>query len=140
MMIELRGQDDQGFDVAPLECAQVAYIQLTVQLEIAILDATRDALEITISTPFCVGESEDALSEPIDPEKNDPRIGEVILRLRFKTLTKCRIDPDCTLKLTFDDGFVVVIGPDPLYEAWDIEHKKFKIVGAAGGGFAIWDH
>ena len=93
-----------------------------------------------ISTPFRVGESEDAPSELIDPEKYDPRIGEVILRLRFKTLTKCRIDPNCILKLMFDDGFVVVIGPDPQYEAWEIEHKKFKIVGVAGGLFAIWDH
>ncbi len=99
----------------------------------------RDTLKIAISTPFRVGESEDTLSEPIDPEKNDPRIGEVILCLRFKTLTKCRIDPGGTLKLTFDDGFVVIIGPDSQYEAWDIEHKMFKIIGAAGGELAIWE-
>lgn len=137
--MQLRDLEDHGFDIAPLERAQVSYLELTGQLEIGIRDSTRETLQITISTPFCAGESEDELSEPVDPEKDDPRVGEVILRLRFKTLTQCRIESSGTLKLAFDDGFVVIVGPDPRYEAWDIEHQKFKIVGAAGGELAIWD-
>lgn len=138
MTIRVRELNDDEFDLV-LEDAQVANVGLAVQLNIYIQDAIRDTLKIAISTPFRAGESEDALDGPIDPEKDDPRIGEVIVRLRRKILTQCHIDQDGTLKLRFDDGFVILVGPDQKYEAWDLDHARFKIVGAAGGELAIWN-
>jgi hypothetical protein len=122
-----------------LDAAEVSSITLTTQITIGIRDASGDALTITISTPFCVGNAEADLSEPLDPEKDDVRLGGVILRLRHRILTRCLVEPTGTLHLAFDDGFVIVVGPDQRYEAWDIDHRKFKIVGAAGGELATWD-
>jgi hypothetical protein len=133
---ELR--DGEEFDFA-LEDAQVSYAGLGAQFDIYIQDAAQAGLKITITTPFRIGEAERPLSEPIDPEKDDPRIGKLILSLRRKKLVLCHVDPDGTLKLRFDDGLVIVVEPDPEYEAWELDHARFKIVGAAGGELAIWE-
>lgn len=138
MTIRRRELPGGGFDLV-LDSACVSYITLTVRLEFGIRDATRDTLKVVISTPFCVGETEGDLSAPIDPEKDDPRIGELILRLRHKILTESHADPDGTLRLRFDNGVVIVVGPDPQYEAWDIDHSDFKVVSAAGGELSIWE-
>lgn len=138
MTILCQERPDDGFDLV-LDEALVSYVTLTVQLEIRIVDATRDTLMITISTPFCINDTDGTSHDPIDPETNDPRIGEVILRLRFNRLATGNIDPDGTLRLVFDDGFAITVRPDPKYEAWDLEHSGFKIVARAGGELAIWD-
>jgi hypothetical protein len=138
MTIQPQELSDGEFNFT-LEDAQVSHTVLGAQFDIYIKDPTRTGLKITITTPFRVGGSEGPLSEPIDPEKDDPRIGKLILNLRRKELVLCYVDPDGTLKLRFDDGLAIVVGPDPEYEAWELDHPKFKIVGAAGGELAIWD-
>jgi hypothetical protein len=138
MTIQPRKLSDDEFDFT-LEGAQVSYVGIGAQFDIYIHDTTPTVLKITISTPFRVGESEDSLGEPIDPEKDDPRLPGLILRLRRKVLDQCHVDPGGTLKLRFDDGLVMIVGPDPEYEAWELDHAKSKIIGAAGGELAIWD-
>lgn len=137
MTIQLQKLTDNEFDFI-LEGAQVSYVGIGAQFDIYIQDTTPAVLKVTISTPFQVGQSDGPLSELIDPEKDDPRLPGLILSLRRKVLERCHVHPDGTLRLRFDDGLVIIIGPDPEYEAWELDHAKFKIVGAAGGELAIW--
>jgi hypothetical protein len=137
LMIQLRELAD-GFDVV-LDDVEVSQIVFTVQLGITVCDKDRDYLNIIISSPFRIRKENDGEWQEIDPENEDPRLGDVVFVLRYKHLKRCHIAKSGTLALGFDKGLAIEVPPDAHYEAWDLDHKLFKIIATPGGELAVWD-
>jgi hypothetical protein len=122
-----------------LSDAEVSSVTLTVQLAVVIADKDRDYLTVTLSTPFNVRERDNREWHTVDPEEGGPALGRLVVALRNKAATRCHISADGTLALEFGGDVTLSVPPDAHYEAWDVDHKGFKIVAGPGGALAIWD-
>jgi hypothetical protein len=134
-MMRLRERADD-FDVV-LEDVEVSQIVFSVQLGITVCDKDLDYLDIIISSPFRIRKESDGEWQEIDPEGDDPRLGDVVFALRYKHLKSCHIAKSGTLFLEFDQGLAIEVTPDAHYEAWDVDQKRFKIVATPGGELAV---
>jgi hypothetical protein len=133
-MISLRRYED-GVQLELREVG-VSHITFTVQLEIVVYDPDRDYLTIVITTPFLVKQGELARVQ-LDPEADDPRLGDVVFALRYKRLIECRTSRDDSLMLLFEPLLAIEVPPDEKYQAWELKHKTFEVICIAEGGLSI---
>jgi hypothetical protein len=119
--------------------AQVSQVVLTVQLGITVRDEDGDYLGIVISTALRWRKSQMPEEIFVDPENDDSNLGSLILALRYQRLTTCAIAGNGTLRLEFASGLTITVPPDPTFEAWDLDHRQFKVIGTPNGELAIWD-
>ncbi len=127
-----------GYQVAYND-AQVTQVTLDHRLSINILESEDDWLRITIESAFSAQIKPDAPATTIHPENVTAHLGELAVALRFQQLSKCHVASDGTLTVEFRSGLTINVPPDAHYEAWDLEHKQFKIVAMPGGELAVWD-
>jgi hypothetical protein len=120
----IRKVEGDGVTRLELEGVEVSHVIFSVQLQIVLCDAGRDYLTITLSTPFRV---KYAGSEwlRLDPEDDDPRLGDVVVELRYKSLLGCRVSQDGTPNLDFGSALRIEVPRDARYEAWLLVHKTF---------------
>jgi hypothetical protein len=133
-MISLEWQDDQG--TVTVERVGVSHVTLTVNLEIVAYDPERDYLKITISGPFRMKRANTDWVD-INPEADDPLLGEAIVALRYKPLGSCSITKSGTLLLEFGPALTLAVPSNGRYEAWELDHRTFKLICEAGGGVAV---
>jgi hypothetical protein len=73
----------------------------------------------------------------LDPEDEDPRLGDVVFALRYKPLVACEIAKNGALILDFGPALTIDVPQDDRYEAWTLDHKSFKIIAETGNAPAI---
>jgi Family of unknown function (DUF6188) len=128
-----------GYQVV-LGDAQVTQVLLDYRLGITILDNDNDWLKLVIASMFSTRDGgPDVPTALIHPEKATSDLGALAVTLRFQRLSKCYIAKDGTLTLGFESGLTITVPPDAHYEAWDLDHKLFKVIAMPGGELAIWD-
>jgi uncharacterized protein DUF6188 len=117
--------------------AVVGQVTLGEELRIVIFGRDGESAEITIATPFRVQCNENGAHANIDPEADDPSLGQLILSLRKQPLIGGMMSTAGTLALEFG-GCTIDVPPDVRYEAWAIDARQFKIVAVPGDELAIW--
>lgn len=62
-----------------------------------------------------------------------------VLNLLHEQLLDANAQSDGTLRLVFANGVVIVVPPDPNYEAWTLEGPAgYLVVCRPGGELAVW--
>jgi hypothetical protein len=139
-VIELVEEADEL--VLRLEGTYVSQTIIDYRFGLLVLDEQQDALRIAISNPFRFKRHEDKDWTSVDPEAHDDRLGELVVALwrpPLLPLVSCRIErASGRLKLGLDTLDIDVPAGDR-YEAWDVDHARFKLVAMPGGEVAIWD-
>jgi hypothetical protein len=122
----IRKIEADGVTSLELEGVEVSHVIFSVQLQIVLCDAVRDYLTITLSTPFQVKYAGSGWLR-LDPEDDDPRLGDVVVGLRYKSLLECRVSQGGTLSLDFGPALRIEVPRDARYEAWLLVHKTFTL-------------
>jgi uncharacterized protein DUF6188 len=119
--------------------AQVIRVILDYRLGIIIQDYEDDRLEVVIENRFFARTEKDMPATKISPEESTTDLGTLAVSLRFQRLSQCHVAQRGTLTLGFESGLTLEIPPDPHYEAWDLDHRSFKLIATPGGELAVWD-
>jgi hypothetical protein len=114
----------------------VSHITFAIRLEIVVYDPDRDYLTVIITAPFIAKHGEQAPVE-LDPEADDPRLGQVVFALRHKQLIDCRTSEAGSLMLAFEPPLTIEVAPDEKYQAWELQHKSFMVMCLAEGDLSI---
>ncbi len=99
--------------------AWVGLVALAFELRMIVYAGGDDSMELRISTPFLVSRNES--QHQLDPEGNDPLLGDLMLDLRQKHLLACRVQENGTLTLEFAGHLRIEVPADSDHEAWDLE-------------------
>lgn len=119
--------------------ANVTRVVLTDRVSFDVADRDRDALRVTLASPFEVRHARGE-TWALDPERDDDeRLGRLAFALRHAWLVTCGATADGTLTVQLEGGLTVVAAPDPGEEAWELSHDRFQVVAMAGGRLAVWD-
>lgn len=119
--------------------ATVTRVVLTDRVSFDVTDRDRDALRVTLATPFEVRHRRGEVWR-LDPERDDDeRLGRLAFALRHAWLATCGASADGTLTVQLEGGMTIAAAPDPGDEAWELAHERFQVVGMAGGELAVWD-
>jgi hypothetical protein len=129
-------KNDEGFAVS-LVAAQVNLVLLDFRLGLHILDVDDESLKIVIATRFS-SRQDNGPTKTLDPKESDPALGALAVAVRHQTARTCRVTRDGTLRLGFDSGLMLEVGPDPDYEAWQLDLPGGKIIAMPGGELAVW--
>jgi hypothetical protein len=139
-MIEL--VEDGDHLVVRLEGTYVSQTIIDYRFGLLVVDEVQDALRIAISTPFRFKGTGDQDWKAVDPEAPDDRLGELVVALWRRPLlplVSCRIDRGSgRLALGFET-LDIDVRAGGRYEAWDLDHARFKLIAMPGGEVAIWD-
>ena len=111
-----------------------------VSFENGVLLETLEGARLRLEGTFSVTPSRGPATLIEDP----CRVGQgavTILRLLHATVREAEAGDDGSLSILFENGERLEVGPDPAYEAWEIDlpGSPSKIVCMPGGKLAIWD-
>lgn len=120
---------DLALAIAPCE---LSYIRIDHQARLQF-----DQVEVVISTEFHLETSSGAYR--LDPEHRES-LGP-LLAAYPAGLASAVVDPDATLRLSFDNGTSIAVSPDATYEAWQVVGPSTALVvcnPGAGGKVSVW--
>lgn len=130
---------DRGNFAVRLEEAEVTQVALDYRFVLTVHDGGPDALQIVISTPLEFMEPGQTTPVRVDPESAETSLGQLVMAARHQPLTSCIVDGQSG-KLALRLGELAIeVPPSPDFEAWDLDHPRFKLVSMAGGEVAVWD-
>jgi hypothetical protein len=120
-----------------LQDAEVGQVSLGYELGLVVHTQEQETLHVTIATPFRVRHDDEPWRD-IDPARDDPELGGLIIMLRHRALLECVAHKAGTLLLQVANQLTVEVPSHPRYEAWDIDAKRFKLVAIPGDELAVW--
>jgi len=121
--------DELALSLAPCE---LSFIKIDHQVRLQFL-----GVEVVIESPFVL--TAGGIDHQLDPGERG-NLGP-LLRLYPDHLCTASVDPDCTLRLSFDRGATIAVPPDPDYEPWQIVGPGSALVvcmPGESGQLAIW--
>ena len=117
--------------------AQITEAALSRALRIVITSEEADSLTVSIATPFTVTLAASSTIVHLDPERDDPKLGGLIVSLRGSGVEEISVLSNRTLRVICEVASIEV-PPDRDYEAWDLESESFKLVAVPGDEVAVW--
>jgi hypothetical protein len=110
---------------------QSVLTEYTVRMQLS------DVFFIVIESPLTLQVHGESVA--ISPEDDSEEALEPIHRLVGRSVSNATAESSGALRVTFDDGSMLIVQPDAAYEAWSVAGPNGAlVVCTAGGKLAVW--